>query len=202
MPTRKIQGWGYEEESLTAEENRENEAFWGPFLGVDGFDATPFVTLDEIELRTSRVTPPASLAAICSDDKRERVTHTYGCSFHDNARAFARDFTNPPDWVVLPRDEADVAALLDWCASAGIAAVPFGGGTSVVDGVEMPAGADNGAISIDLRHLDQVLEVDETSRAARIQGGVLGPHLESQLKPHGLSLRHYMQSFPMSSFGG
>ncbi len=202
MATYKIQGWGYEEESLTADENRDLEAFWGPHLGVDGFEATPFVTLDEIDLRAPRVTPPASLAALCTDDRRERVVHTYGCSFRDNVRAFARDFSNPPDWVAYPKTEDDVRALLDWCAGAGIAAVPYGGGTSVVDGANMPAGERAGAVSIDLQHLDRVLEVDTTSRAARIQGGAKGPALEAELKPHGLSLRHYMQSFALSTFGG
>src|SRR5439155_1013351 len=38
--------------------------------------------------------------------------------------------------------------------------------------------------------------------AARIQAGVLGPPLEEQLKPHGLTLRHFPQSFEFSSLGG
>src|SRR5947199_382945 len=59
-----------------------------------------------------------------------------------------------------------------------------------------------GTVSIDLRHLNQVLEVDRASRSALIQGGVLGPYLEEQLKPHGLTLRHFPQSFEMSTLGG
>ncbi len=202
MPTFKIQGWGYEEASLTQEEYQALDEFWGPFLGVDGFDATPFVTMDEIELRAPRVAPPTSLAALCTEDKRERATHAYGCSFRDNVQAFARDFSNSPDWVALPKTEDDIRALLDWCADTGIAAVPYGGGTSVTEGANMPDGDHPGAVSIDMRHFDKVLEVDETSRAALIQAGALGPGLEAQLKPYGLSLRHYMQSFPMSTFGG
>ena len=50
--------------------------------------------------------------------------------------------------------------------------------------------------------LDQVLEVDEVSRAARIQAGVFGPHLEDQLRPHGYTLRHFPQSFRFSTLGG
>src|SRR4029079_15688787 len=56
--------------------------------------------------------------------------------------------------------------------------------------------------SLDLGRLDRVLEVDRTSRAARIQAGVLGPRLEDQLRPHGLSLRFFPQSFEFSSLGG
>jgi alkyldihydroxyacetonephosphate synthase len=47
-----------------------------------------------------------------------------------------------------------------------------------------------------------VLEVDRVSRAARIGAGSLGPALEAQLKPHGLTLRHYPQSFEWSTLGG
>jgi alkyldihydroxyacetonephosphate synthase len=73
----------------------------------------------------------------------------------------------------------------------------------VVGGVEMPAGdAYRGSVSIDLAQLDRVLEIDRTSRAARIAAGVLGPALEDQLRPHGLTLRHFPQSFEFSSLGG
>jgi alkyldihydroxyacetonephosphate synthase len=84
-----------------------------------------------------------------------------------------------------------------------VAASPYGGGSSVVGGVEPPHDGDyRGAVSIDLGKLDRVLEVDRASRAARIQGGVLGPALEDQLRPHGLTLRHFPQSFEFSSLGG
>ena len=81
---------------------------------------------------------------------------------------------------------------------------PFGGGSSVVGGVEptRDAARHNGAVTVDLRELGRVLEVDETSRAARIEAGAFGPALEAQLKPHGLTLRHFPQSFECSTLGG
>jgi len=93
--------------------------------------------------------------------------------------------------------------VLDWCSSSGIAVVPYGGGSSVVGGVE-PAVSDLyvGSVSLDLGRLDKVIEVDRTSRAARIQAGVYGPALEDQLRPHGLTLRHFPQSFEFSTLGG
>ncbi len=91
--------------------------------------------------------------------------------------------------------------MLDFCASAGYTAIPYGGGSSVVGGVEPPEGSD-GVVSIDLTALDRVLEVDTVSQAARIQGGALGPVLEAQLKPHGTTLRHFPQSFEFSTLGG
>ena len=93
--------------------------------------------------------------------------------------------------------------MLAWCADAGAAAIPYGGGTSVVGGVEPRVGDGYaGAVTIDLGALDRVLEVDPVSRAARIQAGVLGPALEEQLAEHGLTLRHFPQSFEYSTLGG
>ncbi len=118
-------------------------------------------------------------------------------------RGLRRDFANPPDVVAYPRSESEVVAILAWCADIGAAAIPYGGGSSVVGGVEAPPrDAHPAVVSIDLGRLDRVLEVDRTSRAARIQGGVLGPALEEQLRPLGLTLRHFPQSFEFSTLGG
>ena len=76
---------------------------------------------------------------------------------------------SPPDVVACPADEADVVALLDWCAGAGVAAVPYGGGSSVVGGVEAGLAGDRtaGVVSIDLTRLDRVLEIDRASAGRR-----------------------------------
>ena len=88
-------------------------------------------------------------------------------------------------------------------AERKVAVVPFGAGSSVVGGVEPLVGDGYaGAVSLDMRRLNRVLEVDATSRAARIQAGILGPAIEAALKPHGFALRHYPQSFEFSTLGG
>jgi alkyldihydroxyacetonephosphate synthase len=160
-------------------------------------------TIDELALPASRVAPPDALAHLCTDDPYERAGHTYGKSFRDVWRALHRDFSHPPDVVAVPRNEADVAALLDWCSDAHVAAIPYGGGSSVAGGVECDVGDGyRGVVSIDLRALNKVIDIDRTSRAARIQAGVYGPALEDQLRPHGLTLRHFPQSFEFSTLGG
>ncbi len=156
---------------------------------------------DQLQLRPPRITPPATLSEITTTDTYERAFHTYGHSFRDRVRKFAADFPNPPDVVAYPRNEADAVALLDWCGGAGYTATPFGGGSSVVGGVEAPDGYD-GIVTIDMTRMDRVLEVDATSRAVRVQGGTLGPLLEAQLKPHGFTMRHFPQSFEYSTVGG
>jgi len=200
---RSFWGWGYEGEGPTAEQRDRLARTLTERFGLDGLDSVDAPGIDEVTLPAPRVTPPAALADICSTGTYDRAGHTYGKSFRDVVRALARDFGSAPDVVAFPRDERDVTALLDWCADARVAAVPYGGGSSVVGGVECAVGEDYaGAVSIDLGHLDRVVEVDRTSRAACIEAGAYGPALEEQLQPHGLTLRHFPQSFELSTLGG
>jgi alkyldihydroxyacetonephosphate synthase len=199
----KFWGWGWEDEGPTPEQQRNLAQLVAARFGLPELTIDPPPRLDEITLRRPRLTPPAALTPICSIEQYDRAAHTYGKSFRDVVRAFRREYPNPPDVVAFPRHEADVVALLDWCTSAGAAAIPYGGGSSVVGGVEPPQDERyRAAVSIDLRRLDRVLEIDRVSRAARIQAGVYGPALEDQLRPHGYTLRHFPQSFEFSSLGG
>jgi alkyldihydroxyacetonephosphate synthase len=201
---RSFYGWGFEEDAVSAEELGWFEKTWSSLFRVDGFDPAPMPVESEITLRAPRVAIPGPLQAFCTSDKYERLFHAYGRSVHDLARMIhRRDFSNPPDAVSYPRDEADIAAVLDWCGANGLAAVPFGGGSSVTGGVNPTRDARyKGCVTIDLKHLDKVLEVDRTSQSARIQAGVLGPDLERQLKPTGLTLRFFLQAWEFSSLGG
>jgi alkyldihydroxyacetonephosphate synthase len=160
-------------------------------------------TLASIHMPEPRVQPPGELAAFVSVERGDRALRAHGKAFPDIVRAFAGDFSGAPDAVAFPQDEGEVARVLAWCETERLAAVPFGGGTTVVGGVERPSGAGwRGAVAIDLRAMDAVLEVDPISRAARIQAGATGPRIEEQLAKHGLTLRHYPQSFEHSTLGG
>ncbi|MCT2294516.1 FAD-binding oxidoreductase [Janibacter hoylei] len=171
-------------------------------LVAPGHDFTAHRAPDpaDLGLVAPRIVPPRALAAICSDDPSDRAGHAHGKAFRDVVRNLRGDLTHVPDWVARPHTEADVIALLDWCAESRVAVVPYGGGSSVVGGVENRT--DGPSVTVDLGRLDRVAEVDRTSRAARIQGGVYGPHLENQLRLHGLTLRHFPQSFQFSTLGG
>ena len=112
--------------------------------------------LEAVRLPQPRVAPPGgALAAVCSQEHRDRATHAYGKSYLDTVRAFRGVYEHVPDLVARPREEADVEALLEWAAGANVAVIPYGGGTSVVGGVEprIPARL-NGALSLDLGALD------------------------------------------------
>lgn len=196
-------GWGWEDEALTHEQADSLASAVAGRLDLRDVKVAAPPSLDEVTLPVPRLSPPAALDHLCSSSPFDRAAHTYGKSFRDIVRGFHGELRNPPDVVAFPESEADVVALLDWCASAGAAAIPYGGGSSVVGGVECEVGDGYaGAVSIDLTRLDRVLEIDRVSRAARIQGGALGPVLEEQLKPEGYTLRHFPQSFEFSTLGG
>ena len=199
----KFWGWGFEGEGPDAAATKKIAAALARRFGMEKVDVIAPPRVEELALRAPRIEPPQTLRTIFSDDPHERARHSYGRSYRDLVRLFRRDISSPPDWVAFPQDESGVVDLLDWCGSNNIAAIPFGGGSSVVGGVEsMVSDAYDGVVSIDLTRLNQVIEIDRVSRAARIAAGIYGPALEDALRPHGLTLRHFPQSFEFSTLGG
>ena len=197
--------WGFEDEGPDPQALTRALGALGSTFGADTVLPEPArePTLADIDLRPSRITAPTNLAHLLTVDPYERARHTYGRAYRDLVRALTGDFTRAPDVVAFPGSEADVAALLDFAANARVAVIPFGGGSSVCGGVEADVGdAFAGTLSLDLRHLGGVRELDVTSRAARIGAGAFGPDIEDALRPHGLTLRHYPQSFEHSTLGG
>jgi alkyldihydroxyacetonephosphate synthase len=196
-------GWGYEDQQPAPDALRQTASLAAEHLGLALGEIESPVALEHVELRAPRVRPPAALAEICASDDHARASHALGKSYTDVVNGFRGRFAHPPDFVAKPREETDVERLLEWCCAERVAAIGFGGGTSVVGGVtaDVPD-SYNGAIAIDLRALDRVLEVDAVSRSARIQGGATGPGLEAQLGEQDLTLRHFPQSFEYSTLGG
>jgi len=169
---------------------------------------TPPVSLEEIALRPPRLDDPmlSSLSKLLGEetvrtDTRCRVEHAYGKSYRDLIRIRAGHIPNPPDVVVYPSDQGQVASLLAWAADRDVTIIPFGGGSSVLGGVEPPP-TDRPKITLDLARLDRVLAVDPVSRTARIQAGATGPEIEAQLNARGFTLGHFPQSFEFSTLGG
>jgi alkyldihydroxyacetonephosphate synthase len=198
---RKFWGWGYEDQQPPAAEVKQAGRAAREHLGFGPAEVEQPQRLEDVQLPPPRIEPPASLAGICRTDPYDRASHSYGKAYRDLVRAFRGRFDHPPDVVAHPRDEGELEQLLGWCTDEGAAAIPFGGGTSVVGGVE-PRVPHEAVVTIDLRRMNRVLEVDPVSRAARIQAGATGPELEEQLKRHGMTLRHYPQSFELSTLGG
>jgi alkyldihydroxyacetonephosphate synthase len=196
-------GWGYADKFPGVEGRKNLGAQVTGMLGFDEVELLDPPTLDDVDLPSPRIEPPETLAAICSADKLTRTTHTYGKAYRDVVRGFRADFADPPDFVASPTAADQVRQVLDWASDTQVAVVPFGGGTSVVGGVNTHVcGEFRGVVSLDMRRMGRVLEIDPVSRAARIEAGATGPGLAAQLGEHGLCFRHYPQSYEFSTFGG
>jgi alkyldihydroxyacetonephosphate synthase len=164
--------------------------------------------IDEVRLRPTAlsVADRDALAAVvgsdfCLVDDRGRLLHAGGKSTLDLLRR-KESTQDAPDAVLLPGDEDHVAAILRYCSQHRIAVVPFGGGTSVVGGLDPVRGEFDAVVSLDLRRFDQLHWLDEVSGEAELGAGVTGPDAERLLGEGGFSLGHFPQSFEYATIGG
>jgi alkyldihydroxyacetonephosphate synthase len=201
--TRSWWGWGNVEDALPPDEQQALLHRVGQLLPDADLSPHQPPAVKSLEVPPPRVVAPASLALLASIDPADRLRHSHGQAFRDVVRCLMGRVDHVVDAVMRPTAEREVVDVLDWCARKRIAVIPFGGGSSVVGGVEPRLDGDyDGAVALDVTAMDQVLEIDRISRAARIQAGVFGPALEGQLRGDGYSLRHFPQSFEFSTLGG
>jgi alkyldihydroxyacetonephosphate synthase len=204
-----VRWWGWGEDGHEASLPEPALALLRDELGVDPAERRMPVALEDVNLPPPRLSEAvrARLAdAVGADHAREdrgaRVEHAAGKGYADLVRLRAGDASSAPDAVLFPGSPEQVAAVLAACAQAGVAVVPFGGGTSVVGGVEPVADGFPGAVSLDLRRLDGISNVDRTSLTATLDAGLFGPEAERRLAREGLTLGHFPQSFEYSTVGG
>jgi len=164
---------------------------------------------DQVRLRPSALSPADrdGFGAIvgaeyCGVDDRARLLRAGGKSTLDLLRRKDSGVQDAPDAVLLPGSDEEVAAILRFCADRSIAIVPFGGGTSVVGGVDPIRGDFKAVVSLDLRRLDQLHSLDEVSGEAELGAGLTGPEAERLLGERGYSLGHFPQSFQFATIGG
>jgi alkyldihydroxyacetonephosphate synthase len=169
----------------------------------------PPVALEHVQLQASTLKASTldALRAIVGaehvrDDHEERVLHAAGKGYPDLVRLREGKPAGAPDAVVLPSDAEQLAALLELCAKSSLAVVPFGGGTSVVGGVEPLRGEHAAVIALDTSRMADVIELDGESRTVSVGAGMRAPALERYLQARGLTLGHYPQSYEYVSLGG
>jgi alkyldihydroxyacetonephosphate synthase len=177
-------------------------------LGV-GDSAAAELEAEQVRLRPSAISQAdrEGLAAIvgadyCDVDDSARLLRAGGKSTLDLLRRKDSGVQDAPDAVLLPGSEEDVAEILRFCADRSIAIVPFGGGTSVVGGLDPIRGDFKAVISLDLRRLNQLHSLDEVSGEAELGAGLTGPDAERLLGERGYSLGHFPQSFQFATIGG
>jgi len=177
-------------------------------LGLDD-STTAELEAEQVRLRPSALSEADrdALAAIVGAEyfgveDRARLLRAGGKSTLDLLRRKDSGVQDAPDAVLLPGSEEEVAAILRFCADRSIAIVPFGGGTSVVGGLDPIRGDFKAVISLDLRRLDRLHALDEVSGEAELGAGLTGPDAERLLGERGYSLGHFPQSFQFATIGG
>jgi alkyldihydroxyacetonephosphate synthase len=199
-------GWGDAEHSMMLPSSALG--FLAEHVGTRPAPRAP-VALSRVQLEPSALPARAlgELRAIVGeqgvrDDHGERVLHAAGKGYPDLVRLRDGRPEGAPDAVVLPSAVDQLQAVLELCARESIAVVPFGGGTSVVGGVEPLRGQHGAVIALDTARIGGVLALDRESRTVTVGGGMRAPALERELARHGLTLGHYPQSFEYVSLGG
>ncbi len=208
-PGREMRHWGWGEDAHAGPPPEHGITWLEGLLGGPLAQPVAPVPLTDITPPRSRLQrrPAAALRAITGEqgvreDDADRVLHAAGKGYPDLVRLRAGDGAPAPDAVVYPGDAAQVRAVLDACAAADIAIVPFGGGTSVVGGVEPERGGHKAVVSLDLGRMTRLLGLDERSRLATLEPGLRGPEVEHVLRARGFTLGHYPQSFQYATVGG
>ena len=203
-------GWGRVDVQFNT--HGEEDAVWrfvAEALGTTSLPRTPAKTLEETSLPASRASESfLSSLREATDPARvhtstyERAFHAYGRSYFDLLRLRSGVLESAPDVVVYPTSKEEVLALLQCAELHRFAVIPFGGGSSVVGGVEALRGDKEGVLTLDTTLLTRVLHVDGVSRTAKIEAGIYGPELEAQMAARGFILGHQPQSFEYSTLGG
>jgi alkyldihydroxyacetonephosphate synthase len=210
MAAMKWWGWGPEGAEFSHDDKPDLAPFIADVLGlkVGGVTSSPS-RFDDLPI--SDPTFPDGLraaleravsAAYVSVDPLDRIVHARGKSLRDLILQRRGELHRVPDVVVRPGSEDEVTAVLQAAVSSDAVVIAFGGGSSISGSLEAPAAEARPVVSVDLGRLDKVLEIDASSRLARVQAGVFGPHLEEQLRTQGYTFGHFPDSFTHSTLGG
>jgi alkyldihydroxyacetonephosphate synthase len=196
--------WGWGDPSIEPELDGEALAALRERIGE--LEPWPLAQdLEGFELPPAEALPPALIEAVGEGnvfrDDEDRLRHAAGRGYVDLARLRNGALEAAPDAVLMPPDAEALRRAIEVCGAEGIAVVPFGGGTSVVGGVEPLRGSHARVISLDLGAL-RAVEVDHRSLTARLGAGLRGPEAEAALGREGLTLGHFPQSFEYATVGG
>ncbi len=203
----RLNGWGYADTIYPLNDRPYAWPHLTARLGVSPGKRWAPADPDAIAIRPSRLSAAqlTELTSIVGEggartDTAARLAHSQGKSYVDLVRLRLGQVANPTDGVAFPQDETQIRSLLNWAGANEIAVVPFGGGTSVVGGIE-PRG-ERPHVALSMARLDQMLSLDRRAHLARLQTGMLGPQVEAALAAEGYTLGHFPQSFEFSTLGG
>lgn len=203
-------GWGSEEKSFDIENRPYLWAYITSLVGLENDTSilTPSLPLDAINLSKPKLNQAflGKLLVFLKEnqlqlDSYSRLIHSYGKSFRDLWRIRNGMIKIAPDCVCFPESENEVMLIVQAANEHNVIVIPFGGGSNIAGSLE-PLDNERMTVSLDMRRMNQVLEIDTHSMIARIQAGALGPELEACLNQKGMTLGHFPDSFEWSSIGG
>ena len=161
-------------------------------------------------ISTRQVPPPSARAIEAADALGQRYPGRVSTREYDRI-SYARDLwpkallwirqgriPPPPDLVVWPKTEAEVAQIIGIARERGLPVIPYGAGSGVCGGVW----AIHGGIALDLKKLERVGAVDPDALTVEAESGVIGEVLERNLNQQGYTLGHFPSSIYMSTLGG
>jgi alkyldihydroxyacetonephosphate synthase len=203
-PRRDAKWWGWGDPG--AEPSLDSEALAVLRERVGELDPWPLArALEDFQLPAAEPLPQAIVDAAGETNvfrgEEDRLRHATGCGYADLARLRNGALESAPDAVLMPPDSEALKRVVAACAAEGVAIVPYGGGTSVVGGVEPLRGDHRRLVSLDLGALREV-SVDRRSLTATLGAGLRGPEAEAALNAEGLTLGHFPQSFEYATVGG
>ncbi len=177
---------------------------------LDSIRETPAVSLENIKLPSSKLTASdiKNFSSIVGKnnfktDRYERVFHSAGRSYYDVLRLHNNTLKSFVDGVLYPTKDSEIIKILEYCSKNKITVIPFGGGSSVVGGLEVIKGkGQKSVVSLDTTRMTELLHFDPISMTATFQAGIYGPKLEYGLNLKGYTLGHFPQSFEYSTLGG
>jgi alkyldihydroxyacetonephosphate synthase len=140
-------------------------------------------------------------STVFKTDSVSRLDHARGQSLPDWIAMRAGQLGPYSDGLACPSTHEEAASVLAEAKKIGAVVIPYGGGTSVVGHLSVPA-LDRPVVNISLEKLNRLLGIDDKSLTAVFGAGTPGPLVEQQLQPQGFLLGHFPQSYEYSTIGG
>jgi FAD/FMN-containing dehydrogenase len=103
-----------------------------------------------------------------------------------------------PLCLVRPLSTAEVRGIVQVANETKVPLIPYGGGSGLMGG----ALSTRPAIVLDLRRMNQIIEVDIEARVARAQAGTVLESLEKRLNEEEFILGHDPWTLPVATLGG
>jgi alkyldihydroxyacetonephosphate synthase len=137
-------------------------------------------------------------------DDRERLIHSHGqLSVEEIYRIIGGQCPKRiVDLVVYPKTEAEVAELVRLAERHDVVLIPYGGGTNVSGALLCPPEEKRMIVSVDMRRMKRIVEVDLENNLAVVEAGITGKDLEIELEARGLTSGHIPDSIEFSTLGG